>query len=159
MSPTHDAWRRFRAWVKHAVSSGVDPVVDGTVPGEWFRQFKINGQADSMWEIWLLRFMHDQGLYTLYPWIRDGSETIVCNWREKGLHYDSGGRDFPLSADLPRDLLTHSFVPYADWGLALHYCFDNNDAISKATALQIATEKRKILRWSSFPRDETCAKE
>ena len=153
MSPTHDAWRRFRAWVKQA--SGTDPMVEGTVPGEWFRQFQTEGRADSMWEIWLLRFMHDQGLYTLYPWIEDGAKTIVCNWRERGLHYDSGGRDFPLVADLPADLLTHTFVPYADWGLALHYCADNATESFDA-AQRTAAEKRKILRWAQSASDESC---
>jgi Nucleotide-diphospho-sugar transferase len=120
MSPTHDAWRRFRAWVKIArADPGYDPAVDGTHPGDWYRAFKAAGTHESMWEIWFLRFMHDQNLYTLYPWIDGGARTVVCNWRERGLHYDGDpARDFPLVSSLPANLLAQAVVPYVDWGLA-----------------------------------------
>jgi hypothetical protein len=120
MSPTHDAWRRFRAWVRTAKADpGYDPAVDGTHPGEWYRGFKASGNEAGMWEIWFLRFMHDQNLYTLYPWIEDGAQAVVCNWREPGLHYSGdASRDFPLISGLPPSLLSQTVVPCVDWGLA-----------------------------------------
>lgn len=125
MSPTYEAWKKFRMWVKDKVNSNFDPGVPGTVPGQWYRDFLTQGREKDMWEIWFLRFMHDENLYTLYPWIEDGKQTIVCNWREKGLHFDGivdSGRDFPLTLTLPPDILNQQFVPYVDWGLEFYYC-------------------------------------
>jgi hypothetical protein len=157
MSPTHDAWRRFRAWVKTAKADpGYDPAVDGTHPGEWYRGFKASGNEAGMWEIWFLRFMHDQNLYTLYPWIEDGARTVVCNWREAGLHFngdDSSQCDYPLVASLPTTLLSQALVQYVDWGLAFYHCLDgdlyggtSNQILTLAWANKMARNQRKLLR-------------
>ena len=156
MSPTHDAWRRFRAWVATVKNDpAYDPAVDGTHPGQWYRDFKASGKEAGMWEIWFLRFMHDHNLYTLYPWIEDGSKTVVCNWREKGLHYDGqdASRDFPLVQTLPPTLLSQSLVPYVDWGLAFYHCLEDelyggtsNQILSISWGAKKAAEKRKFLR-------------
>lgn len=122
LSPTHDAWRRFRAWARGSLDrSRDDPGLADTVPGQWFREFKARGTADGMWEIWYMRFMHDQGLYTVYPWREDGA-AYVCNWREPGLHYSAGetGPDVALAErfDAPPPRLSL----YAEWGLAFYAC-------------------------------------
>ena len=120
LSPTHDAWRRFRAWARTIDRTRDDPGLADTVPGQWFRTFKADGTADRMWEIWYMRFMHDQGLYTVYPWREDGA-AYVCNWREPGLHYTADASpDVPLAErfDAPPPRL----ALYAEWGLALYAC-------------------------------------
>jgi hypothetical protein len=163
MSPTHDAWRRFRAWVRTAKADpGYDPAVDGTHPGEWYRNFKASGNEAGMWEIWFLRFMHDQNLYTLYPWIEDGARTVVCNWREAGLHYDgkdSSSSDYPLVASLPSTLFLQALVPYVDWGLAFYHCLTShlyggtsNQILSIMWAWKAASKERKLLRLASINR-------
>ena len=109
-----------------------------------------------MWEMWLLRFMHDENLYTLYPWVENGAQTIVCNWRERGLHFEGGsGQDFPLATSLPSGLLTQSFVPRVDWGVAFYYCMvgplyggTSNQILSITWAQKQAREKGKFLRLS-----------
>jgi hypothetical protein len=165
MSPTHDSWRRFREWVRVAKADpNFDPAVDGTVPGLWYREFQRLGTDAVMWEVWYMRFMHDQGLYTLYPWVNDGANTIVCNWREKGLHYsgDDASQDYPLALALPGGILTQTFVPYVDWGLAFYYCLtefpyggNSNQILAIVWGQKRAMQKHKYLRLStrrqSFP--------
>jgi hypothetical protein len=160
MSPTHDSWRRFREWVGVAKADpDFDPAVDGTVPGRWYRDFKARGTESSMWEVWFMRFMHDQGLYTLYPWVDGGSSTIVCNWRERGLHFsgEDPGSDFPLVSALPREMLVQVFVPYVDWGLAFYYCLtdhlygnQSSQILVLAWGQKCASEKHKYLRLSTL---------
>ena len=170
MSPTHDSWRRFREWVRVAKADpNFDPAVDGTVPGQWYRDFKARGEEAGMWEAWYMRFMHDQGLYTLYPWVDNGASTIVCNWREKGLHFsgDDASQDYPLALALPGGILpggilTQTFVPYVDWGLAFYYCLtefpyggNSNQILAIVWGQKRAMQKHKYLRLStrrqSFP--------
>ena len=160
MSPTYDTWLKFRAWVKVAVNTNLDPAVEGTIPGEWYHQFKADGRESSMWEIWLLRFMHDNGMYTLYPWIEDGSKTLVYNWRERGLHFDGvteSFRDYPLVTALPPEILNQAFVPYVDWGLQFYYCLTghlygatSNQILTFAWGQQKAKGERKFLRLASL---------
>jgi hypothetical protein len=160
MSPTHDSWKRFREWVKVAKADpNFDPAVDGTVPGQWYRDFKAHGKEAGMWEAWYMRFMHDQGLYTLYPWVDNGANTIVCNWREKGLHYsgDDASQDYPLVLSLPTEILAQTFVPYVDWGLAFYYCLtdylfgdNSNQILTIAWGQKRALENHKYLRLSTL---------
>ena len=160
MSPTHDSWKRFRAWVRVAKADpGFDPAVDGTVPGQWYRDFRAQGTESGMWEAWYMRFMHDQGLYTLYPWVEDGAKAIVCNWREKGLHFTGGDAspDYPLAQSLPEGMLTQTFVPYVDWGLAFYHCLtgylhggDSNQSLALAWGQERARENLKFLRLSTL---------
>ena len=141
MSPTYDAWKQFRAWVKNirATNPEFDPAVDGTIPGSWYRTFKANGQEAGMWEIWFLRFMHDQNLYTVYPWIEDGTKTVVCNWREPGLHFEgTPSRDFPLIDAIPEKLLTQQFVPYVDWEMTFSPCMVWRKQIGITTGMKPA---------------------
>ena len=165
MSPTYNSWKDFRKWVKVAKADpNFDPVVDGTVPGQWYRDFKAHGNEAGMWEIWYMKFMHDQGLYTLYPWVDNGTSTIVCNWREKGLHFSGNdvSRDYPLALALPGGILTQTFVPYVDWGLAFYYCLtefpyggNSNQILAIVWGQKRAMQKHKYLRLStrrqSFP--------
>lgn len=111
-----------------------------------------------MWEIWFLRFMHDQNLYTLYPWLNDGAQTVVCNWRERGLHFDGEpSRDFPLVSAFPPSLLTQALVPYVDWGLAFYHCLTqelyggtSNQILSILWASKAASKQRKFLRLAAI---------
>lgn len=125
MSPTYSAWKGFRSWVKDIrTKQEFDPAIEGTVPGEWYKQFKAAGAEAFMWEIWFMRFMHDHNLYTLYPWINQGQETIVCNWREPGLHYTGmADRDFTLVQSLPSTLFSQTSVPYVSWGMDFSQAF------------------------------------
>ena len=137
LSPTHAAWRRFRAWAQALDRRATDPGLLDTVARQWFRNFRSRGtEEDSMWEIWYMRFMHDQGLYTVYPWREDGA-AYVCNWREPGLHYSDANvsPDAPLAQAIA-SIPTEERLLYADWGLALHLCAASASPALEADALR-----------------------
>jgi len=106
--------------------------------------------------------MHDHNLYTLYPWVDNGATTIVCNWREKGLHFSGGdaGQDYPLTLSLSSQILTQDFIPYVDWGLAFYHCLtefpyggSSNQILAIVWGQKRAMEKHHYLRLSSKRRE------
>ena len=103
LSPKHSVWRDFRRWVIDTRKNHPQfvPSVPGIVPNQWFEHFRSRGEEEDMWEMWFIRFMDDQKLHTVYPWVEAGSKTMVGNWKEAGLHFSGmPALDFPiLNAD------------------------------------------------------------
>ena len=101
-SPKRAVWKAFRSWfAKRRNDPAYNPVLGpGIKPSEWYQHFRSVGKADGMWSIHFLKFMDEQRLYTVYPWVDAGRVTVVQNHREPGLHYDGkaeAGVDFPLT--------------------------------------------------------------
>ena len=45
---------------KPSVAPHFRPYVPDALPTEWYRQFEQSGTQDSMWEMWFIRYMHEQ---------------------------------------------------------------------------------------------------
>ena len=120
-SPTHANWVRFRSWVKSKKADmGFKPYVDNIVPTDWYREFETKGTQDKMWEMWYIKFCELENSFTVYPWVKNGEETIACNWREKGLHYDGAEStqcDYPLLQEWDPKLLQQPTLPFYDWDI------------------------------------------
>jgi len=119
-SPTWTVWKDFRAWVSSKMNTeGFTPLVQGTVPSLWYESFLRQGREKSMWEMWFIKFSDETEVYTVYPWIEQGSYAIIAGWKESGLHYDGSNPvpDFPLLNHIFPDMFTQIPLPLLDWGL------------------------------------------
>jgi hypothetical protein len=119
-SPTHSAWKGFREWVinKRAKEPDFSPWVEGIVPNVWYNNQKHDGEEESMWEMWYIRYMDDMKLHTVYPWIQNGDETMVGNWKEPGLHFSGfNWLDFPITTEWDGRLLTQNPLPLVGYDL------------------------------------------
>ena len=120
LSPKPQIWREFRKWVKlkRAEMPEFIPSVPGIVPDKWYTQFRSRGEEENMWEMWFIRFVHDRGLFTVYPWINGGRETIVGNWKEAGLHFSGKPMlDFPVSQTWDNSILEQAPLPLVGYNL------------------------------------------
>lgn len=120
LSPKVKIWANFRKWYKTLPSDFV-PIVPGVniVMNNWYKQFLQEGKETSMWEMYYIYYsvMIDKH-YTLYAWENNGSKTFVCNWREKGLHFDGSQNsmsDYPLVISFNNDILKIKTLPFVDW--------------------------------------------
>ena len=119
-SPTHAAWKGFREWVinKRAKDPDFSPLVEGIIPNEWYKNMKLNGEEEGMWEMWYIRYMDDMKLHTVYPWVQNGDETMVGNWKEPGLHFSGfNWLDFPITTEWDGRLLTQDPLPLVGYDL------------------------------------------
>lgn len=156
MSPTYAMWTHFRGWLKEVGPSFV-PLVEGIVPSEWYSSFMTQGKEATMWEMWFVRFAHDFNYYTIYPWVEEGRSTVICNWREPGLHFHGeASRDFPLMQTWHPRLLEQKPLPVVEWDLAFYVCLTDslfgqfsNQLLTIAVANQYAKERSKFLRLQS----------
>jgi hypothetical protein len=120
LSPKASIWREFRHWVldKRKNSPDFVPSVPGIVPNQWYEQFRTRGEEENMWEMWFIRFMDERKLYTVYPWVEDGSKTIVGNWMEAGLHFSGEAKlDFPICNEWNSNLLAQLPLPLVGYDL------------------------------------------
>ncbi|EKX41363.1 hypothetical protein GUITHDRAFT_142059 [Guillardia theta CCMP2712] len=116
-SPKPRVWREFRIWYEKVRGvQGFLPVVEGIQPSVWYLSFLETGRAETIWEMWHIRFMHERGLYCVYPWLFN-EKTLVANWREAGLHYEvAGGKDFQLLTSWDSRLTVWpDVIPALDW--------------------------------------------
>jgi hypothetical protein len=134
------------------------PEVAGIVPSEWYMDFLAHGKEAGMWEMWFVRFASDFNYYTVYPWVAEGTLSIVSNWREKGLHYtsDTPSIDFPLLQTWQPQLLKQSPLPFVEWDLAFYVCLVgdlyggfSNQLLTLVWGNQYAQEKNKFLSVNS----------
>lgn len=87
-APEARVWREFRKWFhEKTCTPEYKPYVEGLVPTKWYKRDETRR---SMWTMWHIRYAHDHKLYTVYANLADG-KTLAANWREKGLHFSSGG--------------------------------------------------------------------
>ena len=116
-SPKAEVWVEFREWMR-GLDADFMPTVPGLVPDQWFREFIPSGRHKEMYEMWFIRFCHERNYFTLYAWPDDGASSMVCNWREKGLHFDgsAAGCDIPLVQKWDPALLT-SKPKFYDWNM------------------------------------------
>lgn len=120
LSPKPRIWREFRQWVqdKRANEPGFIPSVPGIVPDRWYSHFRSKGEEENMWEMWFIRFMDERQLHTVYPWVRDGQEAMVGNWKEAGLHFSGIPiLDFPICQTWDDMLLEESPLPLVGYDL------------------------------------------
>ena len=99
LSPIPGVWREFRRWVhdKRTQEPEFIPSVPGIVPDQWYSHFRSKGEEENMWEMWFIRFVDERRLHTVYPWVNNGQETVVGNWKEAGLHFSGTPvLDFPI---------------------------------------------------------------
>lgn len=117
-SPTHANWVAFRTWMK-TKNDDIKPYVDNIIPNDWYRQFEEEGTQDGMWEMWYIKFSELKNSFTVYPWVENGTKTIVCNWREKGLHFDIPvpSCDYPLLENWDKALLLQKPLQFHDWDM------------------------------------------
>ena len=120
LSPIPQVWRDFRQWVKDKRTNypGFVPTVPGIVPDQWYSHFRSRGEEENMWEMWFIRFVDERGLHTIYPWVSNGREAMVSNWKEVGLHFSGiPTLDFPVCQTWDDLLLEQSPLPLVGYDL------------------------------------------
>jgi hypothetical protein len=164
LSPTYENWKKFREWYFHkqGLEHKYDIIVDGIKPSEWYSNFVSTGTTSRMWEMWYIKFTEEFDYYTIYPWVDgEGSMTIVCNWKERGLNYDGEAnfRDFPLVQDQDKvdALLLQDSLPKVEWGVSFYICLVGdlygqfgNQLLTISWAQKKAKNSGKFLRITSM---------
>lgn len=120
LSPIPQVWCEFRQWVKDKRTNYPDfvPTVPGIVPDQWYSHFRSRGEEENMWEMWFIRFVDERGLHTIYPWVSNGREAMVSNWKEVGLHFSGiPTLDFPVCQTWDDLLLEQSPLPLVGYDL------------------------------------------
>ena len=120
LSPVPRVWREFRQWVTDKRKNSPDfiPSVPGIIPDQWYEHFRSRGEEENMWEMWFIRFADERKLHTVYPWVRDGDQTIVGNWMEAGLHFSgTPALDFAITQEWDDGLLLQKPLPLVGYDL------------------------------------------
>jgi len=82
---------------KPTIAPRFRPYVPAALPTLWYQRFERTGTQSSMWEMWLIYYIHIEQLYGIYSnlAVYTGSkDNCLCiNRREVGLHFKQKGRD------------------------------------------------------------------
>ena len=128
-SPQPKPWREFQNWF-HTKDAKLKPYVNGIVPTSWYRSFEKQHREQHMWSMWHIYYTDMKKQYTMYCNLhrKMGKKDIklASNRREKGLHYQRGGKTTPAPTKIRwNTMMTQWKEEYAQFPQKLtRYAYD-----------------------------------